>query len=70
MSVNTLNFEQISTVLTSIVQQATGQAVQTPTDTGSFVSVAQVALRADRDSVMNAISNFLARTIFHPSVYR
>lgn len=44
MSVNTLNFEQVSTVLTSIVQQATGQAVQAPTDTGSFVSVAQVAL--------------------------
>ena len=64
MSVNTMNFEQISTVLTSIVQQATGQAVQTPTDTGSFVSVAQVALRADRDSVMNAISNILGRTIF------
>lgn len=64
MSVNTLNFEQISTVLTSIVQQATGQIVETPTDTASFVSVAQVALRADRDSVMNAISNILARTIF------
>ena len=64
MSVNTLNFEQVSTVLTSIVKQATGQSVLTPTDTGSFVSVAQVALRADRDSVMNAISNVLGRTIF------
>lgn len=64
MSVNTLNFQQISTVLTSIVKQATGQIVETPTDTASFVSVAQVALRADRDSVMNAISNILARTIF------
>lgn len=64
MSVNTLNFQQISTVLTSIVKQATGQTVETPTDTASFVSVAQVALRADRDSVMNAISNILARTIF------
>lgn len=64
MSVNTLNFEQVSTVLTSIVKQATGQTVLTPTDTGSFVSVAQVALRADRDSVMQAISNVLARTIF------
>ena len=64
MSVNTLNFEQVSTVLTSIVQQATHQTVLTPTDTGSFVSVAQVALRADRDSVMQAISNILARTIF------
>ena len=64
MSVNTLNFEQVSTVLTSIVKQATGQTVLTPTDIGSFVSVAQVALRADRDSVMNAISNVLGRTIF------
>lgn len=64
MSVNTLNFEQVSTVLTSIVKQATGQTVLTPTDTGSFVSVAQVALRADRDAVMQAISNVLARTIF------
>ena len=64
MSVNTLNFEQVSTVLTSIVQQATNQTVLTPTDTGSFVSVAQIALRADRDSVMQAISNILARTIF------
>ena len=64
MSVNTLNFEQVSTVLTSIVKQATGQTILTPTDTGSFVSVAQVALRADRDAVMQAISNVLARTIF------
>ena len=64
MSVNSLSFEQVSTVLTSIVQQATNQAVLTPTDTGSFVSVAQMALRADRDAVMNAISNVLARTIF------
>lgn len=64
MSVNTMNFEQVATVLTSIVKQATNQDVLTPTDTASFISVAQVALRADRDSVMNAISNILARTIF------
>lgn len=64
MSVNTLNFQQISTILTSIVKQATNQAVLTPTDTQEFVSVGQLALRADRDSVMNAISNVIARTIF------
>lgn len=64
MSVNTLNFEQVSTVLTSIVKQATGQTMLTPTDTGSFVSVAQVALRADRDAVMQAIGNVIGRTIF------
>ena len=64
MAVNSLTFEQVATVLTSIVKQATNQAVITPTDTASFVSVAQLALRADRDAVMNAISNVLARTIF------
>ena len=64
MAVNSLTFEQVATVLTSIVKQATNQTVLTPTDTGSFVSVAQMALRADRDAVMNAISNVLTRTIF------
>ena len=69
MSVNTLNFEQVSTVLTSLVKQATGQTVLTPTDTGSFVSVAQVALRADRDAVMQAIGNVIGRTIFSVRPY-
>ena len=55
MAVNTLTFEQVSTILTSLVKQATGQTVLTPTDTGSFVSVAQILLRADRDIVMNTI---------------
>ena len=64
MSVNTLNFEQVATVLTSIVQQATNQTVLTPTDTSSFVSVAQTALLANHDEVMQAISNILGRTIF------
>ena len=64
MAVNSLTFEQVATVLTSIVKQATNQAVITPTDTGSFVSVAQMALNASRDAVMNAISNVLGRTIF------
>lgn len=64
MAVNSLTFEQVATVLTSIVKQATNQTVLTPTDTASFVSVAQIALRADRDAVMNAISNVLTRTIF------
>ena len=69
MGVNSLTFEQVSTVLTSIVKQATNQAVITPVDTASFVSVAQIALRADRDAVMNAISNVLARTIFSARPY-
>lgn len=64
MSVNSLTFEQISTVLNSIVKQATGQASITAATTGDFVSVAQTALSAGNDAVMNAISNVISRTIF------
>lgn len=64
MSVNSLTFEQISTVLNSIVKQATGQANLTAVTTGDFVSVAQTALSAGNDAVMNAISNVISRTIF------
>ena len=69
MSVNNMTFEQISNVLQTIVEQATGQDVLAPTDTASFVSVGQIALRADRDAVMNAISNVIGRTIFSVRPY-
>lgn len=64
MSVNTMTFAQISTVLNSIVHQATGQNTITPTNTAEFVSVANTALNSNRDAVMNAISNVISRTIF------
>ena len=64
MSVNTMNFEQVSTVLTAIVKQATNQAVTAPVDTSTFVSVAQIGLSAGKDRVMNAISNIVSRTLF------
>lgn len=64
MSVNTMNFQQIATVLNSIVHQATGQNVITPTNTAEFVSVANTALSLGNDVIMNAISSVLSRTIF------
>ena len=64
MSVNTMSFQQIATVLNSIVHQATGQNVITPTNTAEFVSVANTALSLGNDVVMNAISSVLSRTIF------
>lgn len=63
-SVNDLNFNQISTVLTSIVAQATGEKVLAPTNTGDFVSVATTALKNGTDPVMNAITQMVTRTIF------
>ena len=64
MSVNNMTFQQIATVLNSIVHQATGQNVITPTNTAEFVSVANTALSLGNDAVMNAISSVLSRTIF------
>lgn len=64
MAVNSMTFEQISTVLNSLYQQATGRASLTAQTTGDFISVAQATLSAGNDAVMNAISNVLSRTIF------
>ena len=64
MAVNDLTFNQLSMVLNSIVQQATGQKAQQVTNTAEFVSVAQTALKTGYDPVLQAISQVLSRTIF------
>ena len=63
MSVNTLTFEQCSSVLTSLVQQATGRSVVVSTE-ADFISVAQTALTLGKDVIFNTLSNVLAKTIF------
>lgn len=64
MAVNDLTFNQLSMVLNSIVQQATGQQARQVTNTAEFVSVAQTALKTGYDPVLQAISQVLSRTIF------
>lgn len=64
MAVNGLTFNQLATVLNSIVSQATGKTSITPTNTGEFTSVANVALSTGYDPLMTAISQVLSRTIF------
>lgn len=64
MAVNNLTFNQVSTLLAEITEQATGQKTIAPVDTSEFVSVATTALKAGHDVVLNAISQVLARTIF------
>jgi len=64
MAANELSFNQISTVLNSIAQQATGQANLAAVDTSSFITVAQTVLKTGYDPVMTAISQVLDRTIF------
>lgn len=66
---NDLSFDQLSTVLTAITNQATGVNNITPLDTGSFVSVAQTALKTGYDPLTTAISQVLSKTIFSVRPY-
>lgn len=60
-----MNFADSAAILMEINKVATGQTPTSPiVDTSSFVSVAQVAMLAGRDSFTNAISQVLGRTIF------
>ena len=69
MSVNNMTFEQSAALLSSLVEQATGQAAITPTDESEFVSLAQTTLRTNYDVMATAISQVLSRTIFSSRPY-
>lgn len=62
---NTFSISQASTVLNSLVSQASNQsaitAITTPAD---FVAVAQTALLTGRDPILNQLSQVWSRTIF------
>lgn len=69
MAVNDASFYQASTILNSIVEQASGQSAIAPTTTAEFVTTAQTALKMGTDVIMSAISNVLTRTIFSVRPY-
>lgn len=66
---NDLTFNQLSTVLTAITNQATGVNNIAPVDTSSFVTVAQTALKTGYDPLATAISQVLSKTIFSVRPY-
>lgn len=66
---NDLSFDQLSTVLTAITNQATGVNNIAPVDTASFVTVAQTALKTGYDPLTTAISQVLSKTIFSVRPY-
>lgn len=57
-------------LMSSIVSQATGQSAIAVTDTTSFVSAGETALRTGAENVLNAISAVVSRTIFSVRPYR
>lgn len=64
MPVNTVTFNQLATVLNSIVSQATGATTVAATNTSTFVSQAITALNVGYDPLATAISQVLGKTIF------
>ena len=66
---NSLTFEQISTVLNDIAQQATGQKSIAAVNTGQFVAQANNALQIGYDRVIGSISQVLDKTIFSTRPY-
>ena len=61
---NSLNQNQIYTVLNAINAQAKTGGSLTAVDTSSFVTVAQTVLESGYDNLMSAVSQVLSRTIF------
>lgn len=64
MATNSMTIEQVSTVLNTIMGQATGINGLGNYAGNSFVTVAQTALQTGFDPIMNAISQVLSDTIF------
>ena len=70
MAVNELSFSQSAAFLTDLYEHATGiKNAITVVDSGSFTTVAQAVLKTGYDTVINAISQVLSRTIFSVRPY-
>lgn len=63
MAINTMGFEDASLLLSALYGQVAGTNAATPTDTASFVSMAQATLQAGYEPVMNAITQVLSKTL-------
>lgn len=68
-TVNDMTVHQASTILKSLVEQATGQTAITASTPGEFVSVAQTALKTGYEPILNAMSQMWGRTIFSVRPY-
>lgn len=64
MSVNSMNFEDSSTLLSAVLSQATGEEQIAPVDERGFVSMGTTALKMGYDPLATAVSQVLSRTVF------
>lgn len=66
---NNLTIEQVYTALNAIQKEATGNLSLATIDTYTFTTNADITLKTGYDTVMNAISQVLSRTIFSVRPY-
>ena len=67
---NNMTFEDISTVLNSIMSQATGKTDIVATNTQQFVAQADITLKTGYDRVLGAISQVIDKTVYSQRPYR
>ena len=63
MAVNTMGIQDAYALIAELHLQATGRKVLTPVNTVDFISVAQATLQNGYEPVLNAISQFIGRTL-------
>ena len=69
MAVNSMNFQQSSTLLNALLQQMTGQSAITIEDESDFVAVGTTVLQQGYDPLNKAISQVLTRSIYSSRAY-
>ena len=63
MAANSLEFNQVSTILNTIQQQVTGRASIAPVDTSTFATAADIVLKTGYDAIYKAIGLVFGPTL-------
>lgn len=69
MSVNSMSFQQSSTLINDVLEQMTGQSSLAPVDEAEFVAVGTTLLQAGYDALNTAVSQVLSRSIYSARAY-
>lgn len=68
-SVNDMIIYQAGPLLADLVEQATGQKIMAPANTGEFISAATTAIKNGYEPILNAMSQMWGNTIFSTRPY-
>lgn len=69
MAVNSMSFQQSSTLLNAVLEQMTGTSSLAPVNEAEFVAVATTVLQAGYDQLNKAVSQVLTKSIYAARAY-